>query len=313
MNLLRWSLGASVAVILVGSLIGLVVLALDDDGVKTTTAQQTATPTATATSGVLDAGIQNPFANGSGDACRLDKVGTWSEGNNPHRIEVGGHGGQHLDFYPQYQPARIYAVSYIIDKIANPDGVPDIAWGYGSLWEGDTPECASFNWTTDATAYAEARLDSGHSGLVIDLRSNPPTVVANLRNLSQDDIMSLLAIHSAAMRKGESGFEIPIPQMAAAAPAQQPAQGSAAGSVNCDIGVKETREPVVGQGWVPTGEWRVVNFWTNEPGQDQQERKILLSPGNNAPLMGGGTSWSWPAACADAAKQAYDQSSLPPR
>ena len=201
-----------------------------------------------------------------------------------------------------------------MDEIANPDGVPDIAWGFGSIWEGDTPECANFDWATDATNYARARLDSGHSGLVIDLRSNPPKVVANLRNLSQSDIMSLLAIHSAAMRKGERGFKIPIPQMAVAAAAQQPVSEPAASSLNCDTATaKETHVPVVGQGWVPAGEWRVVNFWTNEHGQDQAEHKILLAPGDNTTLMGGGTSWSWPAACAEAAKKAYDQNSLPPR
>ena len=35
------------------------------------------------------------------EVCRLDKIGTWSEGNDPHRIEVRGHGPQHVDFYPK--------------------------------------------------------------------------------------------------------------------------------------------------------------------------------------------------------------------
>ena len=124
--------------------------------------------------------------NASG-ACELDKVGTWSEGNGPFRIEVGGHMVQHFDFYPA---PGVPAISYIVPPIADPEGVPSIAHGYGSMWEG--PSC---DYVADATHYARARLDSGHSGLVVVWGTWE--VLANVNNY--DDVAGLLGIHRAAM------------------------------------------------------------------------------------------------------------------
>lgn len=307
------------------------------------------TPSATATPAT--GAVPNPFAQGTGGVCRLDKVGTWSEGNNPHRIEVGGHGGQHFDFYPQYQP-RIYAISYIVNRIANPDGVPDIAWGYGSLWEGDTPECASFDWAADASRYARARLDSGHSGLVIDLRSNPPRVVTNLRNLSQADIVALLAVHSAAMRKGERGFEIAIPQLAFAAP---PPQASAPAPVApvappappapAPVAPQQASAPAAASAPPPPAPPvqacnptiskvdsarnfdvsgpAVVTVWTNRgpqrneqklklPSWGQAEQKVLIASGETWKFLdSAGTVNKYPAGCNPSAE--FNQIGLPAR
>lgn len=248
------------------------------------TAQQTATTTPGAT-------VSNPFAQDSGGACQPgDKVGTWSEiqGAGPQRIEVGGHGGQHLDFYPK---PGVKAVSYIVDKITNPDGVPNIAFGFGSIWEWNPPGCA-YDYVADTTAYARARLDSGHSGVVIDLRASPPVVVANVANMSQDAINSLLAQHSAAMQRDGKQFQFTTQK--------------------CADGVREDHQPVVGQTWTPNGAWRVINFWTNQPGFDQKERKLLLSPNDNVSLLGGGASFSWPAGCEQTARDAFTNNGLPP-
>lgn len=129
-------------------------------------------------------------------SCVLDKIATWSEASssNPYRIEVGGHGVQQVDFYPR----GVKAISYIVGAIA-PSDTPAIWHGFGSAWEGQLPACANFDFVADATNYARARTDSGHSGLVIDLRGGNFTVVANVSNMTQDEINSLLALHKAAM------------------------------------------------------------------------------------------------------------------
>ena len=130
-------------------------------------------------------------------SCELDKIGTWSEvaSTSPYRIEVGGHGVQAVDFYPN---KGVKTISYIVSSIA-PSETPAIWFGYGSIWEGQLPACANFDFVADATNYASARLDSGHSGLVIDLRGGQFKVVANTANISQKGIDALLAQHMAAM------------------------------------------------------------------------------------------------------------------
>lgn len=264
-----------------------------DDGNKAS-----ATYNGNATSTAPGATVPNPFAQDSGGTCQPgDKVGTWSEiqGAGPQRIEVGGHGTQHLDFYPA---KGVKAVSYIVSTIANPEGVPDIAHGFGSIWEWNPPNCA-FDHVADAKQYARARLDSGHSGIVVDMRTNPPSVVANVADISQDAINSLLAQHSAAMERGGQPFQLTVTQ--ASAP-----------SVSCDDGVREDRQPVVGQAWIPNGNWRTINFWSNQPGVDQAEHKLLLEPGDNVGLLGGGASFSWPTTCEQAARDAFDKNGLEP-
>lgn len=58
------------------------------------------------------------------------------------------------------------------------------------------------------------------------------------------------------------------------------------------------RPPVVGQPWVlPEGGWIIVNFWSNEPGVDQTEHKLLLSPDDPRAFLGGGSAWQWVEAC----------------
>lgn len=130
-------------------------------------------------------------------SCELDKIGTWSEisSTSPYRIEVGGHGIQAMDFYPTKD---VKSISYIVPAIA-PSETPAIWFGYGSNWEGQLSECGNFDFVADATNYAQARLDSGHSGLVIDLRGGQFKVVANVANMSQEDVNALLALHMAAM------------------------------------------------------------------------------------------------------------------
>lgn len=98
---------------------------------------------------------------------------------------------------------------------------------------------------------------------------------------------------------------------APAAPATPAAPAPLAASAPCNS-QRETHVPAVGQGWTPNGSWRIVNFWTNEPGKPQGERKLLLAPGQNPTLMGGGSSWSWPSGCEGTVKGEYASNGLPP-
>lgn len=143
----------------------------------------------------------NPTAipTGSNNVCQPgDKVGTFPEGNNPHRIEVRGHGIQHLDFYPT---VGVKSISFLVEPgIADPEGVPHLAWGYGSIWEWNPPGC-DYDLLADETAYAQARLDSGHSGLVVQWGTWE--IKANVSGMSQADAEALVNQHRSAFGKSD--------------------------------------------------------------------------------------------------------------
>lgn len=130
-----------------------------------------------------------------------DKIGTWSpqKSLNPYIIEVGGGGWQHFDYHPN---TGVAAVSYIVGP------QKAMKWtGYGSIWEWNGPGCKDNNYVQDAVNYASGdasinrpdRLTQGHSGIVIDLRSGFPVLVANVANLSNDQMLALLLRHAAGM------------------------------------------------------------------------------------------------------------------
>ncbi len=220
--------------------------------------------------------------------CRLDKVNTINvpADEKPQRIEIGGHGPQGVDYYPL---VSVPAVTYLVSQIEDPSGVPDIWWGFGGIWEAPlSPECSDFDWLADAVHYATARLDSGHSGLVIDLRGGSPKVVANVNGLSKAEITDLLALHLLGQTSSQ-----------AAAAACEP--------------VRDDRAPVVGEPWEtnPSGGWILVNLWSNQPGVDQQEYKLLLGPAENPLLLGGGARWTWTSDCESVAKAEFESNPLP--
>ncbi len=67
------------------------------------------------------------------------------------------------------------------------------------------------------------------------------------------------------------------------------------------------RLPVVGEPWIlPSGGWIHLNFWSNEPGIDQTEHKILLGPDDPRAFMGGGSAWQFPDGCESSARANYD-------
>lgn len=256
----------------------------------TAPAPTTTAPTAVPTSRPAVSTMAPP--GGVSGPCRGDKVATFAEVSvaGPQRQEIGGGGTQHVDYYPD---RGVKAVSYIVGPQK-----PYIWSGFGSIWEWNGQECASYDYVADATQYAKGRLNNGHSGLVIDLRSATPRLVANVANLSQEQIENLLARH----RQSQSN-SVNAPQ-GSGQTAPAPQQGTGGGGTSCQQGVREDHPPVVNQTWSPPGDFRVVNFWTNMPGKPQAERKLLLRPGENPALLGGGSSFSWPSQCE---RQARDE------
>lgn len=157
----------------------------------------TVTRTTTITPTTTQAGLQ--------PVCKLDKISTANEVNSagPQRQEIGGASGvQHVDFYPT-QGTK--SVSYILPK----GGAVKVWSGFGSIWQGDGPECSTFNWVADAMQYARARAGNGHSGLVVDLRSGSAVIVANTGNLNQSQINDLLTLH-----RNAQGGTVSIPTTA---------------------------------------------------------------------------------------------------
>jgi len=70
--------------------------------------------------------------------------------------------------------------------------------------------------------------------------------------------------------------------------------------------------PIVGQPWVlPEGGWIIVNFWSNEPGVDQTEHKLLLAPNDPRAFLGGGSAWRWSEACEGDARINLQTNPLP--
>lgn len=210
--------------------------------------------------------------------CRLDKVATIYEVESAERqrIEIGGHGTQHVDYYPD---RGVKTISYIVPAISPPE-VPDIWWGFGSIWEGQLPECADFNWVADATGYAEARLDSGHSGVVIDLRVSDPKkqVVANVAGLSESQIDALKEVH-------RQGMEGKPPSAAASEPSAAVVEAPSA--------------PVAGQPGCPPAEDRTYTADTDvtvtgpaiahpwwRHAFDQAQFRVLLGSGETATFLG---------------------------
>ena len=83
--------------------------------------------------------------------------------------------------------------------------------------------------------------------------------------------------------------------------------------INCSIGSPLPHHtPIVGQAWVlPNGGWIIVNFWSNSPGIDQTEHKILLGPNSPRSFVGGGSAWQWADECEATARVNLKSNPLP--
>lgn len=335
MTIVRWAWNKRQGILRAMTTVALTVIAIvailwafdvigdnDDEVVQQPTAREPFVTTDSPVNGNTP-DINNTYA---GNSCPGDKVSTINEVNaaGPQRIEVGGGGIQHVDYYPD---RGVPAVSYIV-----PPSEPGIWFGFGSIWEW---QCTGFDFVADATRYAQGRMNNGHSGLVVDLRSGTPQLVANVAKLTEQQIRSLMALHNAGQQSSPvmlasfsgstsvqtptqaptqaqpatSQYQAPAPQAQPAAPAQaaQPAP-------SCDGVRGPDFVPVPGIEWnpEPTDSFRVVSFWSNWPGMDQSERKFLLFPGEVSKFQGGGSFWYWPSNCQKAAEDAYSSNPLPP-
>jgi hypothetical protein len=107
-----------------------------------------------------------------------------------------------------------------------------------------------------------------------------------------------------------TGTTPPAPTKPGAAAAPAKPSGSSA-PANCEAKV-DKRSPAVGTTWSLKSDGpMIVNFWTNEPGKDQKERKLLLAPGTNVLLKGGGTSFAYATGCDSVTQKEFDANSLP--
>lgn len=185
-----------------------------------------------------------------------------SQAGGRQRIEVGGGGVQHVDFYPD---RGIPSVSYIFA----PQN-PVEWWGYGSIMEWNGPECANYDYVYDATHYAsseadapiDGRQDSGHSGIVVDTRDGK---VYNMGPWTDQQVNEFLAAVE-AVRTNQfadlSGFVSYIRTNE-----EGEAQGCPTAEEVRDPGTLEIHGPAIAHPWWNNG---VPSF-----GQEQVRTKIL--------------------------------------
>lgn len=74
----------------------------------------------------------------------------------------------------------------------------------------------------------------------------------------------------------------------------------------------QSHAPVVDQAWElgNADSVVIVHFWTNQPGHDQSERKLLLDH-QTVGLLGGGSTWTFPAACQQVARDQFQADPMP--
>lgn len=81
--------------------------------------------------------------------------------------------------------------------------------------------------------------------------------------------------------------------------------------VSCTA-IASSHQPVVDQVWELDNADSVVivHFWTNQPGHDQSERKLLLDH-QTVGLLGGGSTWTFPATCQQVARDQFQADPMP--
>ncbi|MEX2012816.1 MAG: hypothetical protein WD967_00260 [Candidatus Levyibacteriota bacterium] len=243
-------------------------------------------------------GSKSGNGSGSGDGiCRADKHATNSEVQNagPQRMEVtvGGSDKLHLDYY---RDRGVPAVSVIV----NP-GEWAVLQGFGSIWLFPSRDCGAFDNIADARDYAAGRPQWNHSGLVYAslcnyLENKAPVV--NLHNVSTDSVRPTVSDRMKAC---------PVSGQTSSTPASTGNGRTAATPSGGCTATSSQRAPVLGQPWSIQGNGpKIVSFWSNEPGQDQTEVKLLLKSDQNVNLLGGGTLYSYPSGCEQTAQKDFD-------
>lgn len=120
--------------------------------------------------------------------CRVDDLGMTSSGSGLSRYEVGGNGPQLWEYQPK---AGLPAIWVIIPTMAPDAAHPHVEGASAHVWQGDpAADCASFDWQSFAKQHADSSMTD--SGVMIDARSNPPSVV-NYGSMSHSDVDQIVS------------------------------------------------------------------------------------------------------------------------
>lgn len=255
---------------------------------KPTTPTPKRTPTSKEPTPTAELEAENTEENVE-SVCIADKQYTAHEGTGPHRLEVtmGDDDKGHLDYY---STPGVKSISVGVEP-----GESGVFSGYGSLWLFPLRDCEEYDLIADMEAYAQARKSHGHSGLVWKSLSS---WIAG-----EEPVVNLWKADPSQYRPVLWGEEV------AAEATESPAMQEA-----CSEAIREDHQPGVGETWSPcTGDtFRIINFWTNQPGADQTERKLFLEPGQDPSLLGGGSAWCWDPNCGEVAREEFEKNPLPP-
>jgi hypothetical protein len=218
------------------------------------------------------------------------------------------------DFYTPGNPTII-----VLERSILPQERSAYALGWGSAWGlfSDRVGCEDFDMVTDAIRYAEARLDQGHAGLVIDMRDGTPTVVAMLEGMSQEYTEILWQMYRAARRDGS----LPDLSLAAAMTFLTPPPEAMSAAAGCHA----ERLPDFGPNQLigPYDHWVNLQPWwgdaTKSPDTDYGQVNYLLPPGETVQWdlkvtdIKGGAVWAYesPACTYDAVVADLVWSGLP--
>lgn len=240
--------------------------------------------------------IERGIANGL--FCWASNLGPENEiaGAGVQRRELSTGGLMHVD---HYNSPQLPSVSILVRA-----GEAAVVAGFGSQFEFPFDRCGGYDFVADATEYARARRDWGHSGVVFatlwDALNGAPPVV-NLWGLTREQIDQL-----------RPRLWNENPQNTAAVRAITGAQVDPREAA-CGAAQVTPHPPVHGEPWVVSGP-AVVSFWSNWPDMQTaqgQEFKLFVPEGQSVALRGGGTSWTWSAGCGDIASAQFAENGLP--
>ena len=280
---------------------------------------------------IRHAGAQDAASNADSSQCHAYKAnnGNESESGGKNRLEVGGSSPQMVDYYPA---EGVLAVSYILPVQSN----VFTWWGYGSVWE-YAGNCDMDYIRAQTKGYITgegrsiARLDHGHSGVMVDMTDG---TVSNFGTLSDEEVDALLEVHRAGIA-GKMDTNGDGQDEGSGQPTNCSSTESAYGGVsgclpessNVDtgnlhtnggkdadngdcVGVSDDTNNFASKDGdsvqVPAdGPVTFAEFWTNWAGMDQTAMAVYLDPlpsGQTYTLNGGGQATYWPKGCEDEAR-----------
>jgi len=191
-----------------------------------------------------------------------------------------------------------------VSILVHPDESAVLA-GYGSMWYFPARDCVTFDNVADATAYAKGRGGWNHSGLVYSLADYLT---------GKEPAANLWGVDPGTVRPRMWSDQVQVEQSVAPVAQQATTVVSTATLATvsaCPEGIRKDQPPS-DHPWFLGGDdiYIIANVWTNQPGHDQTERKLLLKPGEVVAYLGGGSSWSWPEGCTEVVQSEFDKNPL---